>query len=226
MFSKLSKLSILVLILIGTLILFSCDSVAIPLPEGTVVLDPDNVETDPDETVPEIGESSETVMVEPDQPDTDPDETVPEIVQPFEGEFGVPSTRISEGAISVLLSTDQYKKGEIIATTITNGLDQTIYTLDMKTGCTIVILEKWNGSVWEALNVCGMARFPIVFAIGPSLERSVLLDPFSSAYGITEQQGPYLDEGTYRILFTYRLEPGGEGDEPFSAYSKDFNIVP
>ena len=152
-------------------------------------------------------------------PQTAPAETG----QPTE-EFGEPMAVVS-GQVTVTVSAGSFGIGEAIEVVVANGLDQTLYTADMKTGCTIFTLEKWETGIWQAVAGCPMQRAPLVFALAPGYGYRATLDPKSDFFGASPQ-APAFTEGTYRIRFSHRLAPEPEGEEPLTVYSQEFKILP
>ena len=128
---------------------------------------------------------------------------------------------------SVVVAPTAPSPGQTIAVTVTNRLDRTIYTEDMKTDCSIVVLELLIGDSWEPLIACGMERKPLVVAIKPGETRTVWIDPRSTNFGVAPGGVDLgFGVGVHRIRFSYRLETEPEGDEPFKVYSPSFQIGP
>ncbi len=136
------------------------------------------------------------------------------------------SVKTEPGKVSVLLAAPSPREGEKIRATVANGRTQTIYSEDSKTDCSIVILERLAGKTWEPVLGCAVGRAPIVVAIGPSRGRVVTIDPFSFhlRLGTPDTSKPVLRAGTYRIRYAYRLGPGPEFEEPYTAFSPTFQI--
>jgi hypothetical protein len=111
--------------------------------------------------------------------------------------------------------------------TITNTSAAPIYTEDMKSGCTVIILERWAEQDWQPLLGCGSERSPAVVQLDPGESLQVTLDPFSSHFtnGLPVV-GPAFEPGWYRACLRYRLAPGPEAVEPFSATSDLFSVMP
>ena len=141
-------------------------------------------------------------------------------------DFGTPvPVTVEPGQITILLSEPVYPKGQWVEATVANGFAQTIYTEDSKSDCSIAILERWDGVAWQPLLDCAMGRAPLVVAIGPGQGRTVTINPLSTDFGgIAGATEPAFIAGTYRIKFTYRLAPEPEGEEPYEAYSKTFDL--
>lgn len=136
------------------------------------------------------------------------------------------SVTTEPGLVTVALDQDTYVVDKRITVIIANGLSQPIYTADMKSDCSIVILEGWDGSAWQPLPACGMKRVPLTITIPPGEGQMVVLDPLSSHFLLGgDGSEPAVGVGTYRISFTYRLEEGPEGEEPLEALSDSFEIV-
>jgi len=138
-----------------------------------------------------------------------------------------PSTVFEPGKVTIALSALSYAEGQMIEATLANGLEQTIYTEDSKSDCSIVSLEQWNGQVWQPLLGCALGRAPLVVAIGPGLGRRVTINPLSTHLGVSPgSTEPAFGAGMYRVKFTYRLDPGPEGEAPYEVYSEAFDIRP
>lgn len=177
----------------------------------------------PEEGTSQTGPSS---IIEPDEPFEGTQVSVNPVPMPEEGDLGTPS-EVKPGEVTITVIVSAFANGELITATIANGLDETIYTTDTKSDCSIAILEVLEGDDWVTLIGCGMERSPIVWAIGSGRSRTVILNPFSTHFGsaLGDSQ-PAIGEGTYRIVYTYRLEPGREGEESLSAISDIFEILP
>jgi hypothetical protein len=153
-----------------------------------------------------------------EQTSPDPQDMPTTGIAPDEGDLGVPMEVVS-GQVTIELSSILYAKGQAIGVTIANGLEQTIYTNDMKSACTIAILEKKVDDKWVPLIGCGMERLPLAVAIGPGMGRTVTVDPDDPIF-----DGTRPDQGTYRIRFTYKLVPEKDADEPLESISAEFTI--
>jgi hypothetical protein len=132
---------------------------------------------------------------------------------------------VTHGQVAVTLRGASFSVGEAIEVSIANGLDQTLYTADMKAACSIITLEKSVADAWEEVVGCPMRRAPLVVSLAPGHGYTVSLDPKSDLFAASPQ-APAFGEGTYRIKFSYRLAPEPEGEEPFSVYSQEFRISP
>ncbi len=133
--------------------------------------------------------------------------------------------RTERGRVTVRVGAQAYNAGDVIVGTIANGLSQIIYSQDMKTDCSIVLLERWDGTRWEPIRACLMERAPIVVAIGPGRIRSVAINPRSFNFADPSGAGRGgARVGRYRITYTFRLAPGRQGEEPNAAFSSTFRI--
>jgi hypothetical protein len=176
------------------------------------------------EAPPETGQGTPTGQ-EPEEGTIfiapDPSQSPQPILMP---DAGVPAT-VQPGQVTVEMSATSYAEGEAIQGTVANGLEDTIYTEDMKSDCSIVILEQQAGEAWQPIPGCAMERAPLILALDPGHGRVVTLDPLSIHFKDgSASQAPAFEAGTYRIRFTYRLEPGPEGEEPLEAFSDTFTI--
>jgi len=132
------------------------------------------------------------------------------------------SAEVIAGQVTVNLSASDFSQGEVIEFTVSNGLDQIIYVEDMKTSCSIAVLEVKEGDSWSPLLNCGMERLPMVLPIGPGMGRMVSIDPLAAEGAVPGEST--LATGTYRVRFSYRMEPEPEGEEPFSVLSEEFKL--
>jgi hypothetical protein len=155
-------------------------------------------------------------------PLTPPQPASPSVGAP--SDLGQPATTVP-GQVSVLMAPSAYAEGNVIQVTVTNGLGSTIYANDEKTDCSIVTLEQWTGDAWEPIMGCGLRRSPATIPIGSGRGRDIQIDPASSNFGRAPGELGF-GAGTYRITFTYRLDPARGAAEPYSVSSASFNILP
>lgn len=140
--------------------------------------------------------------------------------------FGLPAVTVP-GQVRVLLDAAAYTEGNVLSVTITNGLDVTIYADDEKTDCSIVVLDRQTGSRWEPLLACGLGRTPVALPIGPGRARTAEINPRSTNFGIAPGSATLgFGAGTYRVTFTYRLDPARGAHEPYSVSLAPFEILP
>ena len=159
-----------------------------------------------------------SAQVEPTQTQVD------SAVTPAGPDLGDPG-KTERGRVTVRVGAPAYIAGGVITVTIANGLSQTIYSQDMKTDCSITILERSDGTRWEPILACLMERAPIAVAIGPGRVRTVAINPRSFNFANPRGAGMVaLRPGPYRITYTYRLKPGRQGEEPYAAHSPTFWI--
>jgi hypothetical protein len=161
------------------------------------------------ELLAQITVAPQTVAAEPGQPTE---------------EFGKPMAVVS-GQVTLTVSDASFRTGEAIEVVVANGLGQTLYTADMKTGCTIFTLEKLDAGTWQEIGGCPARRAPLVLSLAPGHGYTVNLDPKSDLFGV-DPNTPAFGEGTYRVKFSYRLAPEPEGEEPLIIYSQEFKILP
>ena len=122
---------------------------------------------------------------------------------------GEPATT-PPGALGVTVAP-----GSPTRVTVANGLGRAVYAEDMKTGCSIVWLERSSGGAWERVGDCFMERAASVVEIRSGSAETVSIDP----------AGANLTAGRYRAVFTYRFAPGPEGEEPERAVSAEFELA-
>src|SRR5207244_1969271 len=130
-----------------------------------------------------------------------------------------------KGEVSVRLDAGGYRVGAVIPVTVSNGMDRPVYTEDFKTACSIVILQRGDGGGWTDITGCALGRPTATVTIGPGLGRQVEIDPASVHLNRGAPPGTRaFGAGTYRVKFTYRVEPAVGGEDPLTAYSPEFAI--
>jgi hypothetical protein len=130
---------------------------------------------------------------------------------------------VAVGKVTVKVGAASYQAGAVISVTVANGLDRAIYTEDFKTVCSIFILQRSDSGVWADITGCKLGRPTMTVTVAPGLGRSAQLDP-NSFHLTGGRTGPAFGAGTYRVKFTYRLDPEVGGEDPFVAYSAEFAI--
>jgi len=135
---------------------------------------------------------------------------------------------VQAGQVTIQLAEAPYIKGNVVIAAIANGLEQPIYTADMKTDCSPMTLEKQDDAGnWQAMLNCAMERAPIVVTVEPGQGYLVTLDPNSVHFtsGVPAAD-PGIDVGTYRLMFSYRRQPGREGEETEVVTTEPFLVIP
>ena len=127
------------------------------------------------------------------------------------------------GAVTVTTTRSSYRPGEVINVSVVNRGDQSVYSEDQKTDCSIVVLERLTGERWETVTGCGAERAPRVVEVRPGATHTVRIDPTSTNFQ-GGGGGPTVRAGTYRIGFTYRMAAGPQGVEPERVRSPAFMI--
>ena len=131
------------------------------------------------------------------------------------------------GNVFIEPSASAYAKGALVTAVVSNGLEQAIYAEDMKSDCSIVILENWGLVGWQGMLNCGMERLPATSAIMPGQAIDVQINPWSSHFGVIQgSREPGLVPGKYRFRFSYRLNMATQGSEPYGVVSQEFAINP
>lgn len=140
-------------------------------------------------------------------------------------DLGVP-VKTETGKVTLTLDGKGYTAGQKLLVTVANGLERTIYSDDMKSACTILIVEKESGGNWTPVTGCPMERLPMSVAIGPGMGRTIEIDPGSGLFDGAQPGQSALAAGTYRIRFTYRFAPEEGAAETESSVSDTFSIQP
>lgn len=106
-----------------------------------------------------------------------------------------------------------------------NGLERSLFTEDQKSGCSILILEREQGSGWEPIQGCNLERKPAVMELRPGESREGAIDPWSTHFDRPPgSSSPAFGAGRYRLRLTYRLAQLPEGEEPHAVASAPFRI--
>jgi hypothetical protein len=135
---------------------------------------------------------------------------------------------VRKGEVTVTPAARGYAVGHVVRATVANGMDRAVYTEDFKTDCAIAFLQRHEPGGWVDVLGCRLGRPTLTVAIGPGMGRDVAFDPrgvhLAGGPGGTGT-GPGFGAGTYRVRFTYRLEPDpGGGQDSLVAYSAEFAI--
>lgn len=170
---------------------------------------------------------SQPLQIEPEEVDPDAPGVTPgppaSAGAPVEPEAG----QLVPGQVTVVPSAASYAVGEAITAAIFNGLEQTIYAGDVKSDCSIAILEQETGTGWQPMLACGVARPSLAVAIEPGQGQVVIIDPLSFNFqAISGSTEPGFGAGTYRIKFSYRFVPKPDLPEPDAAFSEAFQVQP
>lgn len=132
---------------------------------------------------------------------------------------GVVTLPVSNTAARVTINPDKstFGESETITAVITNGLNQAIVAEDMKSYCTIVRLQRQEGSEWTDVGECLMRRrsFAVTIAAGQTV-RIPLLPGENAA---TQRQ-----PGNYRLLLDYSIVKGNAPSEAGQAASPSFRV--
>lgn len=139
-------------------------------------------------------------------------------LSPGADDGGVPMP-VTTGQVSLSLGPLPTDPSGELTLTVANGLDGAIYTEDLKTGCTVVMLESWDGAAWQPVSDCGVERLPRTVMIAPGHGLAVVIRPFDPG-------GSPVRPGSYRARFSYRLAPGPAGEEPAAVASEPFELRP
>jgi hypothetical protein len=138
-------------------------------------------------------------------------------------DLGAP-VKTEAGKVTLTLDAKAYPMGQKIRVTVANGLDRTIYSDDMKTSCTILIVEQESAGKWSPVPGCPMERMPFSVAIGPGMGRTIEIDPGASLFDGVQPGQSGLPAGNYRIRFTFRFAPEEGAAETESSLSDTFSV--
>lgn len=121
----------------------------------------------------------------------------------------------------VVVGTDKtaYQEQEPVALRINNDTAQTIATYDHQSFCSVVTVQRQNGSDWEEVAPCLLGRMSKLITIASRDQIDFNLP--------TESAASKLSPGIYRLEFTYwKTDANGKptGD-PITLHSEVFSVV-
>lgn len=148
---------------------------------------------------------------------TDPDQPTTSAAPTDEESLGKLMATTS-GQIVVEAAEAVFDSGQVVSGTVSNGTVETIYVEDLRTGCSIAVLQRQETD-WVSMPDCGAERMAAVRAIGPGRGRAIVIDPQS-----VESSGGELDSGTYRLVVAWRTTPDQQGFKDPQSYSAAFEI--
>lgn len=132
---------------------------------------------------------------------------------------------VQPGEVSIELGETVYTLRDTIRIDVKNGLSDPVYATDRKTDCTILLLLRWTGKLWEGLSGCLIEGRVLTVAIGPGRGRLVDIDLTSGNMKLAAgRPSPRLGPGWYLLKLSFQLVPAGPGDL-FSVYSQPFLLV-
>jgi hypothetical protein len=115
---------------------------------------------------------------------------------------------VTVGQVQIAVEGNQIGPCDTIALWAGNGLQQSIYTTDHHSACTIVTLQRQVNGAWQSVANCLLATATKIVEV-PSMQAAfVQLKP-----GATGAQGGAWPSGTYRATFSYSLASNGNGQQ-------------
>lgn len=126
------------------------------------------------------------------------------------------SVETQEQIVSVKTDKQTYGKGEEIIVTVMNNSDSQITTFDLQTSCTVVTLEKQNGTEWNPVVNCFVGRPSQYITYAPHSEEVVTISTLFS--------GPW-EVGIYRASILFSKGTTFNFGESFTIYSQSFDVL-
>ncbi len=125
----------------------------------------------------------------------------------------------SADKVSVTTERNTYDVSESVGIKISNGNDQNIVTMDHKTYCSIVDVQKQGANGWVNIAPCRLMRPTRLVTINPRQEMLMKLPPDNSS--------ARFEPGTYRVEFAYFFvdSSGQPVGNPVTVYSPQFTIT-
>jgi hypothetical protein len=127
---------------------------------------------------------------------------------------GVEPTGSGLAAASVTVDASQYGRADVVTATVANNGQRAIFADDMKTDCSIVMLQRRDGQNWTGYTTCAMERAPQTVALLPGEHRRMALRLAEDVTG----------SGSFRVVFRFRLDRQPEGSEPELVTSPTFTV--
>jgi len=122
----------------------------------------------------------------------------------------------------VRLAKPSFSLNEEIVAVVANGLRREIRVQDLRTGCSVGVLERRAAAgqdLWKALPDCGSERRSVVLQIAPGRGRTIRIEPQSVAAA-----GTALRAGTYRLVVQWTTGATLSGADQTSSTSVPFTV--
>jgi hypothetical protein len=127
---------------------------------------------------------------------------------------------VTVGQVRVVVEGDQHGPCETLYVWAGNGLNQSIYTTDHHSDCTVVTLQRQVGADWQPVAACLLATPTRSVEIASMQASFVQLAPGASG---TQERGWMA--GTYRIAFGYHTGQLVGATPDTLVYSPAFTIA-
>ncbi len=127
-------------------------------------------------------------------------------------------TMPTRNPVTIKADKENYNPKEPIIALISNGAQQAITALDLKSYCTIVRLQRQAGDLWQDVGECLLKRrsFPVTIGAGETARVVLMLDENSNA-----SRAP----GVYRLVFDYSFGSGNTtATELLTSISSTFRV--
>lgn len=128
-------------------------------------------------------------------------------------------TTATTGPVTVTTNLRAYSVNDAIGVTVINTSTTDYYTVNGKSACVIIQLERYNTTkgVWEPVDSCPSQGTTQTFAIAKNSQQQFTLAPVSSA------DANAWEAGLYRVSVTYSANSDG-ATSPQQAHCAAFNI--
>jgi len=111
------------------------------------------------------------------------------------------SGQTTHAQVTLTLNKMQFGAEDPVIVTVHNGLTQTIWLSDSKTGCPSVVLERQVNGQWQPVKRCALGPKPRSTSLSAGSEKVVQLD---ATTGIDTGAG--WPAGTYRATMSYTTD--------------------
>jgi hypothetical protein len=111
------------------------------------------------------------------------------------------SGQTTPAQVTLTINKTQFGAEDPVIVTVHNGLTQTIWLGDRRTGCPSVVLERQVNGQWQPVNRCALGPKPRSTALAAGAETVVQLD---ATTGIDTGAG--WPAGTYRATLSYTTD--------------------
>jgi hypothetical protein len=123
------------------------------------------------------------------------------------------------GQVTLALNKTHYNAEDPVIVTVHNGLGQSIWLDDSRTGCPSVVLERQVNGQWQRVSKCAPAALPRSVALAAGEQTVVRLD---AAAGMDTGAG--WPAGTYRATLSYATDQKTDSAQS-AAQSSQFTIA-
>lgn len=125
---------------------------------------------------------------------------------------GGESPVVAQTAVTVTVEGESFGVGDTVEVVVRNGLEQSVWTHDQMSWCSIVSIDRWDGAAWVRVGECATTAPRLVVALAGASDNRILLAPGAEA------------RGTCRASLVYSPDEGFSFASARMAVSETFTI--